>query len=613
MNICPSCYSTIKKNTHYCPICRHDCTAVLSHDEQQAYNAFSRDLKRVYGARRKLSGHLRRVVVLLSILAVVAVSFAMTYRPAMPCELYEKDGKLVVYNAKTDVSTALCTALSRGDVWLTDDGERVFYPIVSTAFPDGIYNLSLKACNTADGGEVVAIDDNIRSYVISEDGDAVVYLTADGTLHSKTYRGGERIAHLTAKNVTTAWMSIDGERVVYLTDTNRLMTWVNTQNGAKATKKALADDVAACYFADETLQTCYYLTVDGTLYHANKNGESTKLAQQVSSVIMVSKTGGCYFTKDNEAYAPKLSNFVYDDNPGVGDASINEYITTLNETTYTLDCTALYYYQDNTVTTMTKAFAHHEPFIADRESGVLAYQAYHYERIDQKPLSRAGTIEQLKESINVGMAQCLTTYTALDGTAASTDITLVGGKIGADGKTMVYIGTKDNVSYLGRISLKDGVVVTNNRIVDGETFADATSVLIDFLADGTSIVSVDGVLYADTVEIASDVMAFTVNNDGTEVAYTVGETKRTLHCYTHDGGSQKITDKVSRVRYMADDSMSIVVDSDPTTYQGNLMRYHRGKLTAVADNVTGIELYHTPSSVAERSGALCVRLSGDTE
>lgn len=297
---CANCGLPVEKGLSFCPNC-----GINIGDGAPKPKAALKNL------RKKL------LVIVSILLAIVCVFNAVTFISRKISSnnkyiAYIKDGEAHYMNtkkAKTHILTDCAFSNKKntdnilqyiyaGCTTITNNNKMVFYPEEVHNYENGGFTLNCRYLNKPKK-EPVKVASNVSGYRVSSKGDIVYYLS-----HGMLWQTDLKEHFHIDNDVKTFFVSSDGSKIIYTNHNGDL--YYKKKNG---TKERL-DSNATIGYAFTNLRTFYYLK-DGTLYKKSEKSDRQKVDSGVTFVIPVSDTGKFYYTKQNDIIL-KLSDFVYD-------------------------------------------------------------------------------------------------------------------------------------------------------------------------------------------------------------------------------------------------------------------------------------------------------------
>ena len=174
------------------------------------------------------------------------------------------------------------------DMRSSDDGIRLYYRNLNKPEKEPVY-----------------IDEDIVSYVVSEDSDIVLYLQDGGGLY--LYNIKSETKEKIGSSVENYEMSPDGKKLVFINEDGGIF-FKQTNKDAEI----MAEYASNLAYVTKDISAIYY-EKGYSLYKFNIGADEPELiAEDINEVIKVYETGEIYYTKDN-AITSSAWDFITDD------------------------------------------------------------------------------------------------------------------------------------------------------------------------------------------------------------------------------------------------------------------------------------------------------------
>ncbi len=193
----------------------------------------------------------------------------------------------------------------------TEDGRYLFYPQDMEDETFDLYMIDLKA-NNSKSSSAFKVASDVSEYQISLDGKKVFYME-DDKLYFTDLKDKTKID----SDVEGFIISDDGTKLLYQ-DMDGKLYYSNSKTGGDVEK---LDSDASVQHVSSDLSKIWYLK-DDTLYYLEIGKDKVKIDSKVSSVTAVYDTGKAYYVKADTDEAP-LMDFVNDD-MAAADADLKE-------------------------------------------------------------------------------------------------------------------------------------------------------------------------------------------------------------------------------------------------------------------------------------------------
>ena len=614
--------------------------------------------------KKKTGKRIALITAVLAVVAAAAVAVVMFVLPMLktvetpPYALYIKENQLVFTDLETrepfEITEDLTWQSSSDGVNPADAvspmvrvvGNRIFYIDGGKEEALGA-PLYFRRIDDLDA-EPVEVDSAVCSYLVTEDGKTLLYLTAEefnenlgsvGTLYR--YDIATEDAEKLASDVYEFQASPDGENIYYSDSEERNHLLYG------GTKSSLPEG-SSLTGRTKDLSIVYYVTEDNTLCRMKNGGDAETICENFNGFCALSEDGGRFFYSTLEESARPLSDFLVDDTadgePPVeptspeapvysdyarGDGGIDwdaynaayeeycvqrdAYNEAYNDYRQQLDAydkreelledaanelsdreKVTWYFYDNRVSTKLAegyitAFA--EYFDYRPENSLLVYTVSTVETLPKIPLSTVDSVWDLGSKIDAAFAAAEATYVAIGGTAVKLTDDAVSNAVTAENGTIYY--TKYTESLQTYTLYK--TTVNGNTLGKAET-VDTLAKSTDVQADSYLWTSGSAVLYGKNVIYDEDSDEFfgDLYIDGTKIGKNVPPWEWESN---------------------ADGSIALFADYDRTVGFGTLYLYRDGNATKVADRVS--DFAWSPSgellylcNVTNGKGDLCVYADG---
>ncbi|MDD3164990.1 MAG: hypothetical protein PHS97_03945 [Oscillospiraceae bacterium] len=453
-------------------------------------------------------------------------------------------------------------------------GGFVYYP---DNLASGDTSMTVSRC-PVDGGEPEQLATRVRSYFLSDKGDKMIYLDADGQLFSTDFSAPTALA----SDVRDYFASDDASVIVYTTTAGALYRY---ENGAAF---ELSDNATLSGQSDD-LQQVWYLSGD-TLMVRTGTQDAKTIDTGVAEVLQVYPAAGAvYYDKQVNVSTP-IADFLTDDVPN--DASRDDLRAALAGEAFDWMDVTLCYYDGAAAHVLGEHYAGAEQYSDPDAAPVLVYDCYTLSDTPVGMLSDIETVEQAWEVFYQGFIRGYDAYLTEGAQSAplTLDETMAKPQLDAACKTLYYMTDVDQTSGVGDLYAApiSGAAVGAPTLVAASVdsdyslhdngvvyFADVISLLGDLYVDGQHI---DKFVFMENLK---------VTDDGHVLYYTDWDEKAgtgTLHDY-HDGASALLSANVSTYERV-DGATLYLVQGDDTSSLWVAADGHN--LTKLADGVDKI-------------------------
>ena len=515
-------------------------------------------------------------------------------------------------------------------VQLSKDGSTLFYPD-RFDFDDESFGIYYRKIDSSpETAKKIASD--VHYYYVNASATVVTYLDEDENLYRYTL--GDENKEKIASNVENFMISDDGEAVLFFTEERSI--YIKQGN---AEKEKLASEVSeVCHIASD-LTTVYYLK-DNALYKQTVGEEKIKLDSDIETFVSLYETGEAYYIKRNETQVP-LVDYIIDDMKDADAAmtepeapeypyswnydTYDEYLAArdqydkdydayeeareaywakedrdelredISDRTINLETYTLYYFNGEESVVVCENFDkdnYYSKCEAAVDEAVIIYRAYSPSEVSKVKLSEIESYYTLEDSIRRSIYDSPACYVAVKDKA--TDIkreNLSNPIITPDGGDIYFLFGEETGADVYHISINDGAVseptVYENDVYDGLIRLTSDNKLLYFKEyDGRK-----GDLYIDKTRIDYDVEAIRVyeSEEHDAILYYVDWSSErgygTLKLYK-DGESTKIADDVCLAEFTYDGKIAYLNDYSRTSYKGALHVWEDGASRKIADDVS---------------------------
>ena len=511
---------------------------------------------------------------------------------------------------------------------ISNDGQVLFFIDNITDLDNGV-PLYYRYLNNSKSNSQL-IDPSVISYVLSESGRQITYLSGQESL---LYQYNLKEKTKVDANVSSFIASPDGKKVVYCKN-NEVYSKINDKQPQK-----LGDTTSDLYCNNDDFDNIYFKDND-LLYRIEDGEKVTQIASGVSSIVECYPTGKIYYLKENELEIP-LADYLIDDAKSLDDAieepeyhshparwdyeSDAEYQKALEEfekkyqedeqaqelwmqkrkrdyirqdvqyETFAHTNSTLCYYDGKKEKVLKENLTLLELVGSDTAVPILIFKSADYKQLKKVRISQVESIDELKAKLESGLAELTVTHLAVK------DVTSVIGfneyrkyYITEDGKTVYFHDEIDDEKAIGnlykmKISGKkprkpklydSGVIYRTPTIYNNELFyfKNQNNGVAEFYRDGKKITD-NAMLYNFSPVEAKNSCVYM-----TDWSYGDGGN---LFIY-ENGKPKKIDQNVNRYSVTESGVVLYFKDCDYDFSTGDLYAYKDGKSQKIDQDVTNI-------------------------
>ena len=510
----------------------------------------------------------------------------------------------------------------------SSDGSIIFFPDKFNGSDDGVNLYYRKTDNTE--ADATKIDSDVTVYAVNTSATTVTYTKGTGedcNLYQYSIKDDDK--EKIASAVKSYVVSDDGSKILYITTDGTLFAKVSGEDKVK-----IASDITSLVNHSGDFATVYYIK-DESLYKQPVGGDREKIDSDIYKIIQSYESGEVYYAKRTTEEDPSLMDYVVDDMKAVDDNAPTEYPSKprsynydtteeyekayaeyeeayeayyakanrdewrtslagkkLSDTTYSL-C----FYNGTEVTVITDTFSGLCSYTAGSEKPVISYVAYDQENLEKETLSaviESNDISKFKEKVESALFSAYDRYITIGATTTvMKQENATGIRINESGTEIYYVDDIPDGKDAGdlyKISIVENVVGTP-ELYDSEVYAKIGYFLSDtqFLyfkdyKDGT------GDLYLNKAKVDYDVSSNNLNyNEKTNKLYYLidwdNEKSYGILKEYSNGESVKISDDVYSYAYITDGKVLYLYDYSLKYYAGELHLCENGESTKIDDDV----------------------------
>lgn len=301
MKVCPNCKKELAEDAKFCTGCGKKLETVqeTAQPKKRSVNLFA-----IAGG-----GILAAVVLIALVIGMLNFGGNGKY------VVYLKNGALYVNTLNGKESLRVTKKLTESGslysaaahVCVSEDGKRIFYP---EKYLDGEFDLYYRSTtDTKKEGERIA--KGISGYTLSADG-KMVYYVKNSTLYKYDFKEETEIED----ELKGFWYSEDGNKLLYLTEDYDLYQWKGGKKGEKIAKNI------ELFHVSEDASTVFYADEERNLYVWKEGLDAEKIDEKVSSFVIGYADGSAYYKKDT-SITKTMADYIQDDYAS-SDAAIKE-------------------------------------------------------------------------------------------------------------------------------------------------------------------------------------------------------------------------------------------------------------------------------------------------